>query len=104
VLLSYLTPWGEAVNFDQAYADQVREYFINNAIYWIKEFHIDALWLDALHAIIDSSAQPFLAELAASVHQESARLGRRVYLMAESDRNDIKFFQLVELNGLGLDC
>ena len=100
----FLTPWGEAVNFDQAYSDQVREYFINNAIYWIKEFHLDALRFDALHAIYDNSAQPFLAELAASVHQEAARLGRRVYLMAESDRNDVKFLQPVELNGLGLDC
>ena len=100
----YLTPWGEAVNFDQAYSDQVREYFINNAIFWINEYHIDALRLDALHAIMDNSAQPFLAELAASVQQEGARLGRRVYLMAESDHNNVTFLKPLELNGLGLDC
>ena len=100
----YLTPWGEAVNFDQAYSDQVREYFINNAIYWLKNFHIDALRLDALHAVIDNSARPFLAELAAAVDQEAARLGRRIYLMAESDRNEVRMVQPQELNGFGLDC
>ncbi len=71
----YLTPWGEAVNFDQAYSDQVREYFIHNALYWLKEYHIDALRLDALHAVIDSSAQPFLADLTAAVSQEPPAWG-----------------------------
>jgi maltooligosyltrehalose trehalohydrolase len=100
----YLTPWGEAVNFDQAYSDKVRAYFINNALYWLKEYHIDALRLDALHAVIDNSAQPFLADLAAAVSQEASRLGRRIYLMAEDDRNDARVVQPAELNGFGLDC
>jgi maltooligosyltrehalose trehalohydrolase len=100
----YQTPWGEALNFDQPDSDQVREYFINNAIAWINDFHIDALRLDALHAIVDNSAQPFLAELAAAVHDLAARLGRRVYLMAESDLNDVQHLRPRELGGYGLDC
>jgi maltooligosyltrehalose trehalohydrolase len=100
----YLTPWGEAVNFDQPYSDQVREYFINNALYWLREFHIDSLRLDALHAIVDNSAQPFLADLAATVSQEASRLGRRIYLMAEDDRNNARLVEPRELNGFGLDC
>ncbi len=101
---NYRTPWGEAINFDQAYCDQVREYFINNALYWTREYHIDALRLDALHAVIDNSARPFLAELAGAVEQQAARQGRRVYLMAESDLNDVKHLRPREMNGFGLDC
>lgn len=100
----YRTPWGQAINYDQAYCDWVREYFINNALFWIKEFHIDALRLDALHTVMDNSAQPFLAELGAAVHQQAARLGRRVYLMAESDLNDVKHLRPPEVGGYGLDC
>ncbi len=100
----YKTPWGEAINFDQTYCDQVREYFINNALFWIRDYHIDALRLDALHAVVDNSARPFLAELAEAVQQQAARLGRRVYLMAESDLNDVKHLKPPQIGGYGLDC
>ncbi|MFC2073139.1 alpha-amylase family glycosyl hydrolase, partial [Chloroflexota bacterium] len=63
----YHTPWGAAINFDGAYSDDVRRFFIENALYWITEFHIDALRLDALHAILDISAYTFIEELVASV-------------------------------------
>ena len=100
----YRTPWGEAVNFDGPESDEVRRFFIENAIEWISEFHVDSLRLDALHAIFDSSARPFLQELASSVHGEGQRLNRKVYLFAESDRNDIRLLQRPELGGYGLDA
>jgi maltooligosyltrehalose trehalohydrolase len=82
------TPWGMAVNVDGDGKDGVRRYFIENAVRWVREFHVDGLRLDAVHAIIDESERPFLAELAETVHAEAARLGRPVHVIAESDRND----------------
>ena len=63
----YRTPWGPALNFDGPHSDEVRRYFIENALYWLTEFHLDALRLDAVHAIRDFSAVPFLEELAERV-------------------------------------
>lgn len=99
----YRTPWGTAINFDGPHSDQVKSFFIENALYWITEFHIDALRLDALHAIMDMSAHPFLEELATAVHGQAERIGRRVYLIAESDLNDTKLIRSQELGGYGLD-
>lgn len=99
----YQTPWGQAINFDGPHSNEVRRFFIENALYWIREFHIDALRLDALHAIFDSSAQPFLQELATHVHMEGKRMDRRVYLFAESDRNDSRFIRIPDREGYGLD-
>lgn len=99
----YRTPWGAAINFDGPHSDEVKRFFIENALYWITEFHIDALRLDALHAILDLSAQPFLEQLASAVHGQAERLGRRVYLIAESDLNDTKLIRSQELGGYGLD-
>ncbi|MGQ9687837.1 MAG: malto-oligosyltrehalose trehalohydrolase [Desulfobaccales bacterium] len=100
----YRTPWGPAINFDGPGSDEVRRYFIANARHWVRDFHIDALRLDALHAIMDLSPQPFLAELADAVHLEAERLNRRIYLMAESDRNDARLLKPRELGGCGLDA
>ena len=100
----YLTPWGDAVNFDGPHSDEVRRFFIENALYWIRDCHIDALRLDGLHAICDNSPLPFLAELARAVHTEADRLNRRVYLMAESDRNDVRLIRASEQGGYGLDA
>ncbi len=97
------TPWGEAINFDDRHSDEVRRYFIENALYWIEEFHIDALRLDAVHAILDFSARPFLQELADAVRVESERLGRRVYTIAESSLNDVRLIQPKEMGGSGID-
>jgi maltooligosyltrehalose trehalohydrolase len=99
----YKTPWGSAINFDQSDSDDVRRYFIENALQWIEDFHVDALRLDAVHAIIDHSALPFLEELASRVHQRAEELGRRAYLIAESDLNDPRVVAPSELGGLGLD-
>src|SRR5580704_13607384 len=85
----YRTPWGEAVNLDGPHADDVRRYFVENACQWVSEFHVDALRLDAVHALTDSSPRHFLAELAESVKRVSAGPPpRRVHLIAESDLND----------------
>lgn len=100
----YRTPWGEAVNFDGPHSDEVRRFFIENALYWISGCHVDALRLDGLHAILDSSPRPFLAELAVAVHREAERLNRRVHLMAESDRNDVRLIRAPEVGGYGLDA
>ncbi len=100
----YRTPWGDAVNFDGSYSDEVRRFFIENALYWITECHIDSLRLDALHAILDHSAQTFLKDLAEAVHEQAEKLNRRVYLMAESDLNDVRLINPPELGGFDLDA
>ncbi|MBC7326420.1 MAG: malto-oligosyltrehalose trehalohydrolase, partial [Moorella sp. (in: Bacteria)] len=100
----YHTPWGQALNFDGPGSDEVRRFFIENALYWLTEFHLDGLRLDAIHAITDKSALPFLEELAAAVKLQTERLGRRVYLIAESDLNDPRVIRPQELGGYGLDA
>jgi maltooligosyltrehalose trehalohydrolase len=100
----YKTPWGPALNFDGPYSDEVRYFFIENARYWIDDFHIDALRLDAVHAILDHSPQPFLEELGAKVHKLASDLNRRVYLMPESAANDARLIRSRERGGYGLDA
>jgi len=99
----YRTPWGRAINFDGKESDEVRRYFIANARQWIRDFHIDALRLDAVHAIMDVSPRPFLAQLARAIKDEAARLGRRIHLFAESNLNDARLARPPELGGMGLD-
>ena len=99
----YRTPWGPAINYDQADSDEVRRYIIDNAVYWISEYHIDALRLDAIHGIFDFSACHILRELNDAVHTEAARLGRTVSVIAESDLNDVRVITTPELGGYGLD-
>jgi len=100
----YRTPWGSALNFDGRHSDEVRRFFLTNALYWLQEFHMDGLRLDAIDYIKDFSARPFLEELATQAHAEAARLGRRFFLIGESDRNDAKVIRPVERGGLGLDA
>ena len=100
----YKTPWGPALNFDGSQSDEVRRYFIDNALYWITTCHIDALRLDAVHAIVDHSAYPFLEELAAVVHEQAERYNRRVYIIAESDLDDTRIIRAPALGGYGHDA
>ncbi|MEW6570828.1 MAG: malto-oligosyltrehalose trehalohydrolase [Nitrospirota bacterium] len=100
----YRTPWGMAVNFDDAYSNEVRNFFIENALHWFKNYHIDALRLDAIHGISDMSARPFLQELADRVQEFSQTEGRKYYLIAESDLNDSKVTRPRELSGFGFDA
>lgn len=98
----YGTPWGEAVNYDGPQSDGVRNYVAQNALQWFGEFHVDALRLDALHAIFDFSARPFLRELAAAVRELEQQAGRPLYLIAESDLNDTRLLRSPETGGDGL--
>jgi maltooligosyltrehalose trehalohydrolase len=99
----YKTPWGQSLNFDASGSDEVRRYFIENALQWVTDFHFDALRLDAIHAIVDPSAIPFLQELAGEVHARAKELGRPVYLLPESNRNDAREVTPTDAGGLGLD-
>ncbi len=100
----YRTPWGEAINFDGPYSDEVRHFFIDNALYWVDEYHVDALRLDAVHGIFDFSAGHFLRELCDSVHLHAQRLGKEVSVIAESDLNDARIINPPEIGGHGLDA
>ncbi len=100
----YKTPWGKAVNFDESYSDEVRNFFIENALYWFMNYHIDTLRLDAIHAIFDMSAKPILRELAERVEEFSIQQGRRFYLIAESDLNDAKVIKPKQIGGYGIDA
>jgi maltooligosyltrehalose trehalohydrolase len=100
----YQTPWGPAVNFDGPDSMEVRRFFIENALYWITDFHVDALRLDAVHAICDFSARAFLEQLTVAVHERADTLNRRAYLIAESNQNDVRLLRPKELGGYGLDA
>jgi malto-oligosyltrehalose trehalohydrolase len=83
------TPWGAALNVDGEHADTVREYFVQNALYWLREYRIDGLRLDAVHEIRDDSRRPFLDELAARVRAD-VEPGRHVHLVLENDANEAR--------------
>jgi maltooligosyltrehalose trehalohydrolase len=98
----YSTPWGSAVNYDDADSDEVRRFFCDNALMWLREYHFDGLRLDAIHAIFDNSAQPFLEQLAVEVKQLGDRLSRRLALIAESDLNAPRVVLAPDHGGMGL--
>jgi maltooligosyltrehalose trehalohydrolase len=100
----YATPWGKAINFDGPYSDEVRDFFIENAVHWSRNYHIDGLRLDAVHNIFDFSARPFLKELKERANAYSRESGRRFHLVAESDLNDPTIFRDCALYGYGLDA
>ncbi|MGA2924741.1 MAG: malto-oligosyltrehalose trehalohydrolase [Solirubrobacteraceae bacterium] len=96
----YQTPWGRALNFDDAYSDPVREWVLQSAAGWISEFGIDGLRLDAIHAIIDSSAEHLVAAIARRVHE----LRRDALVIAESGLNDPRVVRGRERGGYGCDA
>ena len=98
------TPWGPAINFDGPHSDEVRRFFLENAQQWISEFNVDALRLDAVHAIHDQSARPFLSELAELCDGLGAQLGRPVFTIAESNRNDPRLLQTKAEGGHGISA
>ena len=99
----YKTPWGSAINYDGADSDAVRHYIVSNALYWVTEYHIDALRLDAIHGIFDFSATHILKELATSVQIEATKLKRQVFVIAESDLNDTRIIEPSSIGGYGFD-
>lgn len=95
------TPWGDAVNYDDKHSDEVRKFVIQNACYWVVEYHIDVLRLDAVHGIFDSSARHILEEINTTVQTLSRDLGRKVHLVAESDLNDPRTIRPKQKGGYG---
>jgi maltooligosyltrehalose trehalohydrolase len=99
----YVTPWGKAVNFDDEWCDGVRHFFVENALMWFRDFHVDALRLDAVHAIKDFSPVHILAEIREQVDRLMKFTGRRHYLIAELDLNDSRYIKSRSEHGYGLD-
>jgi maltooligosyltrehalose trehalohydrolase len=100
----YHTPWGEAVNFDDEYCDGVRDYFVENVIMWFRDFHIDALRMDAVHAIKDLSSRHILQEIRLAVDEYMEQSAKNHYLIIECDLNDPRFLDDPSKNGFGMDA
>jgi maltooligosyltrehalose trehalohydrolase len=98
----YHTPWGKAVNLDDAGSDEVRRFWCDNARMWLCDYHVDGLRLDAVHALLDRSAMHLLEELARTVAELSRELGRDKVLIAESDLNDPRVTAPLEARGFGM--
>ncbi len=100
----YNTPWGPAVNFDDAWSDEVCRYFSENLLMWFRDFHIDAVRMDAVHAIKDFSPNHILREMKQQVNQLTTQTGREHYMMVELDLNDPRFINPLEKEGFGMDA
>ena len=97
----YKTPWGQAVNYEHPF---VRKYFIDNALYWLEEYHVDALRLDAIHAIFDSTPRHILEEMQEEFQKKAKQLNRHAFIFIESDLNDVRYLQPKEEGGFGIDA
>jgi maltooligosyltrehalose trehalohydrolase len=104
IVPSHQTPWGGAVNLEDAGSAEVRRFFCDNALMWLRDYHIDGLRIDAVHAFIDRSAIHFLEQLATEVEALEAALARRLVLIAESDLNDPRVVTPREAGGMGIDA
>ncbi len=100
----YRTPWGAAVNLDGAGSDEVRRFFIDNALGWLRDYHVDGLRIDAVHAFVDTSATHLLEQLASEVRALSREVGRDLVLIAESDLNDPRLVRALDAGGYGVDA
>ncbi|MEO6909905.1 MAG: malto-oligosyltrehalose trehalohydrolase, partial [Edaphobacter sp.] len=100
----HCTPWGDAVNFEGSGGDEVRRFFCDNALMWMRDYHVDGLRLDAVHEFMDRSAIHFIEQLSAEVEILSSMLERRLVLIAESDLNDPKVVRPREAGGYGMDA
>jgi maltooligosyltrehalose trehalohydrolase len=100
---AHTTPWGPAVNLDQPGSEQVRRFILDNALMWLRDYHIDGLRLDAVHAFVDERATHLLEELAVEVEALGAQLRKPLFLIAESDLNDPRMVSSREAGGNGLD-
>lgn len=100
----HTTPWGDAINFDDADSDGVRRYFIDNALYWLTEYHIDALRMDAVDQIFDMGFQHLFHEISAAFKKQAEDLGRKAWLIAETSANDARLMNPVQEGGFGIDA
>ena len=98
------TPWGDAVNYDSDGCEHVRRYVVENALYWIREYHLDGLRLDAVQTIKDDSPQHILAEIQEHVQKLARELDRAVCVIAETDENDSRYTKAPQEGGYGLDA
>jgi maltooligosyltrehalose trehalohydrolase len=101
---AHVTPWGPAVNLDQPGSDEVRAFLIGNALMWLRDYHLDGLRLDAVHALEDRRALHFLEQLATEAYALGALLNREFVLIAESDANDPRLVSSREAGGYGLEA
>ncbi len=99
----YHTPWGRAINFSEAESDHVRRFFIESALWWVRDCRIDALRVDAVHAIVDPTAVPFTQELCSAVHECASKAGRAQHVIAESSLNDPRLLRPSTAGGMGFD-
>jgi maltooligosyltrehalose trehalohydrolase len=98
------TPWGGAINLDGPGSDEVRRFVVDSALGWLRDYHVDALRIDAVHAIVDTSAVHLLEQLSGEVEALASHLGRPLALIAESDLNDPRLVRSREAGGYGLDA
>ena len=96
------TPWGDAVNLDEGGSDEVRRFFCDNALMWLRDYHCDGLRFDAVHEFIDRSAVHFMEQITVEVERLGATVGREFYLIAESDLNDPRVIRPREAHGYGM--
>ena len=101
---THVTPWGAAVNLDAPGSDEVREFLLDNARMWLRDYHCDGLRLDAVHALADERATHLLEELAVAVADLAVRERRPLFLIAESDLNYPRLVRPREAGGYGLDA
>ena len=100
----YHTPWGKAFNYDGAWSDGVKEFIVNNALYWAEYYHIDGLRLDAIHEIFDRNAVTIWDDLRQAIDTWATTSGRPFYLVAESDLNSPRVIKQTARGGLGFDA
>jgi maltooligosyltrehalose trehalohydrolase len=98
----YETPWGQAVNLDGPDSHEVRAFFVDNALMWLRDHHCDGLRLDAVHALFDSSPTHFLAEVTTEVERMAAHLGRPLWVTAENEHNQPEVVAAREAGGHGV--
>jgi maltooligosyltrehalose trehalohydrolase len=100
----YKTPWGDAVNLDGPWSHEVRHFFIDNALMWLRDYHVDGLRIDAVHAFLDRSAIHFLEQLTSAVKAFALLQQREAFVIAESDLNDPRVIRPVAQGGMGMDA
>ncbi len=98
------TAWGAAVNYDDSFSEYTRAMVLDNIRYWLEEYHIDCLRLDAIHAIMDESSNHILQEMSPTAKEVSQKTGRKIFLIAETDENDVKIINPPERGGYGIDA